>query len=283
MKKKNEWKTRAAVTVFVGFAVAVAAMGPGQCVALERWFSTNPAPDVQGDWDVTYDDSISVEIDIGGTVHAGTIEGESGTVTFTHDGNDVTLDLDCSYAWIVCPSEVYPPTVTLEQREFQEHPHQVHMEVNTTECVGEPRLPDESAGECDSTDENRPCDVYVCDEVVETTDTTVGSISDPGDTSQLHPPFDISLFLGAGFAVPTPNCALASISWATADLEYTGIYDIDATEPTMDAHGMTSGEITTAYGGACFWFESTEYTGDLKAALIGATITLKTGFTADRQ
>lgn len=283
MRTKMSWKARSVLVVLVAFASAIAVMGPGQCVALERWFSTNPAPDVAGEWDVTYDDSISVEIDIGGALHTGTISGESGTISFNHDGTDVTLDLDCSRSWIVCPSEVFAPSVTLEQRQFQDHPHQVHMQVNTTECVGEPRLPDETAGECDSTDENRPCDVHVCDEVVETTSTTVGTISDPGDTSQLHPPFDIRLFLGGGFAVPTPNCVLASISWAEADLEYTGWYNVDATEPTMDATGMTSGEITTAYGGACFWFESTEYTEDVKAVLLGATITLRTGFTAQRR
>jgi hypothetical protein len=271
------------VVVFLAGVSGVAVMGPGQCVGLERWFSTNPAPDVQGDWDVTYDDSISVEIDIGGTVHTGTISGESGTVSFTHDGQDVTLDLDCSKSWIVCPSEVFATTVTLEQRDFQGHPHQVHMQINTTECVGEPRLPDETAGECDSTDENRPCDVHVCDEVVETNSTTIGTISDPGETTQLHPDFDISLFLGGGLAVPTPNCVLASLSWAEAQLDYTGLYNVDATEPTMDAHSMSNGEITTAYGGACFWFESTEYTGELRGALLAATITFRTGFTAQMQ
>jgi hypothetical protein len=283
MSNEIDPRIRSAILAACVLAASVAVMGPGRCTPLERWFSTNPAPDVEGEWDVTYDDDISVEVDVGGSVHDGVIEGDTGTLTFTHDGQEVTLELDCSHSWIMCPSEVFTPTVTLEQRRFQEHPHQVHMEVNTTECVGEPRLPDESEGECDPDDPKRPCDVEVCDEVVEVTETTIGSISDPGDTSQLHPPFDIRLFLGGGLSMPTPNCVLASVSWAEADIEYTGIYDVDATEPTMDAHSLSNGEITTAYGGACFWFESTEYSEDLKAALLGATITLRTGFTADRR
>lgn len=255
----------------------------GLCTGLERWFSTNPAPDMQGQWDVTYDDRISVEIDIGGSVYSGHVTGDSGSISFTHDGNDVNLPLNCSLAWVVCPSEIFPDTVELEQRQFQERPHQVHMTVNTTECAGSPRLPDESAGECDSSDENRPCDQEICDDVIETSSTTIGTISDPGETSERHPDFDINLLLGGDFAMPTANCVLTSWSIAQADITYTGYYDVDATEPTMDGTGLTNGEIITEYGGACFWFEETAYTGDLRAALLGATITLTTGFTAEKR
>lgn len=270
-------------TVMVAFLSAFVCMGPGQCgLGLQRWFSTNPAPDVQGDWDVTYDDQIDVEIDIGGSIYSGSITGDSGSISFTHDGNPVDLPLDCSYAWVVCPSEIFPSTVTLEQRRFQDLPHQVHMTLNSTECAGTPRLPDETAEECDSADENRPCDVEICDDVVTTTKTTIGTISDPGDTLQRHPDFDLNLLLGGDFAMPTANCVLTSWSIAQADIVYTGDYDVDATEPEMMGESLTNGEIITEYGGACFWFEE-DYTGDLRAALLGATITLTTGFTAEKQ
>jgi len=271
-------------SVFPLVVVAVAVMGVGPCqTTLERWFSTNPAPDVAGNWDVDYDDTMDIEVDIGGSVYSGTITGDSGSISFMHDGNPVTLDLDCSWPWVVCPSELFPATVELEQRQFQERPHQVHMEVNTTECVGSPRMPDEGAGECDSSDPQRPCDVEICDAVVEASSTTVGTISDPGDTLQRHPDFELDLLLGVDFAMPTANCVLAGVSWAECDIQYTGDYDVDATEPTMVATELTNGTISTIYGGACLWFESTEYTGDLRAALLGATVTFTTGFTAVKQ
>lgn len=273
---------RMAPFILVFFA-ALAFMGPRECgEGVQRWFSTNPAPDVRGDWEVTYDNSISVEVDIGGQLYSGSITGDSGVLTFTHNGQDVTLNLDCSRAWVVCPSEIFASRVTLEQRNFQDRPHQVHMTVNSTECLGSTRLPDEADGECDSSDPKRPCDVEICDNVGEASKTTIGTISDPGSTTQRHPPFDIELLLGGDFAVPTPNCVLLSWSVATADLQYTGNYDVDDTEPTMDAHGFTSGEITTGYGGACFWFEETGYSEDLKAALLAATIRFRTGFTAQK-
>jgi hypothetical protein len=49
----------------------------------------------------------------------------------------------------------------------------------------------------------------------------------------------------------------------------------------MASGSVHSSSSRTSYGGACFWFESAEYTGDLRAALLGATLT--TGFTAEKQ
>lgn len=270
-------------TVTVVLLACLALSGFRKCgEGLTSWFSTNPAPDVRGTWEVTYDNSISVEVELGGQLYAGTIDGESGSIGFTHDGQPVTLDLDCSRSWVVCPSEVLPDSVVLEQRNFQDRPHQVHMTVNSTDCAGALRLPDESAGECDSADPLRPCDVQICDSVVEETKTTIGTISDPGQTTQTHPDFDIELALGGDFAVPTPNCVLANWSVARADILYTGDYDVNATEPTMDAYAMENGVITTGYAGACFWFDETAYGEDLKAALLAASIRFRTNFTASK-
>ncbi|MFH1435271.1 MAG: hypothetical protein ABIJ56_06110 [Pseudomonadota bacterium] len=274
MKKKTAIIMAAAV-------MATLSIGARKCgEGINNWFSENPAPDVTGDWNVTYDDEISVEIDIGGEVYSDVIGAEGGTITFTHDGNEVSLDLDCSKDWIQCPSEVYADQVTLEQRRFQEKPHQVHMTITEIGCATELREPVEADGECDSDDPKRPCDIMICDEPAEETKTTIGDISDPGNTTDDHPAFDIRLLLGGGIAVPTANCILVAGSEATADIAYTGSYDVNATEAEMTATKLENGEIRTTYAGACFWFEEVEYSEELQAALLGASITFKTGYTA---
>jgi hypothetical protein len=45
---------------------------------------------------------------------------------------------------------------------------------------------------------------------------------------------------------------------------------------------MTGGVIATGYAGACFWFEETAYAEEVKAALLAATVRLRTGFTAQK-
>src|SRR6185503_20427874 len=64
-------------------------------------FSKTPAPDMTGSWDVTYDDTIDVEITIGGAVYTAEIGVAGGTVTIDHDGQPITFELDCARPEVV--------------------------------------------------------------------------------------------------------------------------------------------------------------------------------------
>ncbi len=265
----------------LGFAGACC-MAPGRCgTAAEGFFSDVPAPDVRGTWEVSYDNVVDVEIDIGGAVYVGQINGASGTVGFTHDGTPVELDLNCDDPLITCPSELFPAEVEFEQRRFTDRPHQVHMTVRDQECDGQWRLPDESAGECGG-DTGVDCSEEICDgDVIEVEKTTLGSISEPDPPNPepgSKPDYVIGVALSGGIAIPTANCVLVSGSYADADIVYDGAYDPE--ENTMDARQYSDGLITVVYRGACLW--GAAYAETTGIALLGAEIRLTTGFTAEK-
>lgn len=264
-------------------AIAVLCMAPGRCgQSAAGFFSGDPAPDLRGDWDVTYDDSIEIEIDIGGEIVTGNVGGTGGTFEFGYDGETYTFELNCEEPAVVCPSEVFPATVTLEQREFEDRPHQVHMPTVETNCVGSTRLPDHAAGECD--DVEIPCDEEICEGMVtETTRAALGSISAPtaevGDT----PEYTFSLALGGrvtGFVTTYGACVGIAGASADANVDYTGTYDPESNN--MTATGLSDGEVVLAFGGACF-FAGGSGSGAAAAALAGATVTIRTGFEASPQ
>ncbi|MCZ7685235.1 MAG: hypothetical protein M5U28_43265 [Sandaracinaceae bacterium] len=72
---------------------------------------------MNGQWAITYDDTLSVEIQIGGATYDAEIPAEGGTVHVEHGGLGFDFTLDCSRDEVVCPSEAWPSTVTAEQRE----------------------------------------------------------------------------------------------------------------------------------------------------------------------
>jgi len=84
--------------------------------------SRSPAPDVDGVWDIAYDDVIGVRVTLGGAVYTAEIGVGGGEVTIEHGGHPFTFALDCSRPEVVCPSEVWPTTVTLSQRNAT-YPH----------------------------------------------------------------------------------------------------------------------------------------------------------------
>jgi len=260
-------------------------MGQERCGASAKgFFSDDPAPSMEGVWDVTYDDQVDVEIDLGGgAVYYGVIADDGGEVAFTHDGEPVSLDLDCSKPWIVCPSEVWTETVEFLQPRFAARPHQVQMLVQDQECLN-PRMPEESEGECSSNpDVNLPCDVEICDpeDTITSTKSTVASISNPvppdpefGD----RPGYTIGIALSGGMVIPAANCLLIGTSFADADIVYTGQYEPDPEGPTMFATDLTDGVITIIFSGACFWAHYSE--SEIAGALLGASVKITTGFTA---
>ncbi len=267
---------------WVGLVLALVPMlaAPGRCgESAEGFFSEDPAPDMRGTWDVTYDDIIQVEIDIGGVVHQATIPTSGGTIQFTHDGQPVTLEVDCSKPWVVCPSEVWPSSVMFDQPRFATKPHQVAMQFTQQQCTA-PRLPDENQGECSSDPaDNLPCDQEICDpeNVVEETITRIASISQPDPINPAPgstPDYTIGIALNGGMAVPAANCLLLAASFADADVLYDGVYDPE--EPTMIGHQLADGVVTVQFTGACFWGNQTDQ------ALLGASVKLTTGFTATK-
>ncbi len=260
-------------------------MGQDRCGRSARgFFSDDPAPFMEGTWDVTYDNQISVEIDLGGgAVYYGAVSGAGGHVAFVHDGEPVELDLDCSRPWVVCPSDVWTDTVEFLQPRFDERPHQVQMLVREQECLN-PRMPMVEEGECSlDPDDNLPCNVEICDpeDVVTTTVSRLASISDPYPLNPAHgdrPEYTIGIWLSGGFVVPAANCLLMGASYADADIVYSGHYEPDPESPTMYATHLEDGLITIVLSGACFWGA---YTGtDLGAVLLGARVEINTGFTA---
>jgi len=263
--------------------VGLLSMGPGRCgIAAEGYFSDLPAPDMRGTWDVTYDNNVDVEVHIGGAVYAETFTGNSGSFGFVHDGEPVTLDLDCEDPLVTCPSEMYPAEVDLEQRSFEDYPHQVHMNINEVECDGDMRYPDDLAGECGG-ETGIDCDEMFCDgDLLETTRVALGSISNPDPPDPLvgsHPSYVLGLALGAGIAIPTANCLVMGISFADGDIVYDGTYDFETN--AMDGTDVTNGVITVIYKGACFWAGGNA--GNLGVALLEAEVWLTTGFTAKKR
>jgi len=269
------------IAVLAVGVVGVLSMGPGRCgTSAQGFFSDLPAPDMRGTWDVTYDNVIDIEVSIGGDVYVGNVTGGHGSMSFTHDGEPVILDLECSDPLVICPSEVFPAEVDFEQRNFANYPHQVHMTLNETECTGDMVLPDPS--ECGG-ETGIDCNEEVCDGVeIEVGVDKPASISDPVPASPIvgsTPAYTIGIALGGGLAVPTANCVLLGMSYADADISYSGTYDPE--ENNMEATALTDGLITVIYTGACFW--AAGGAGNLGVVLLDAEVKFTTGFTATKQ
>ncbi len=253
----------ACVLVIAG--VSPMAMGArGGCGPLT---STEPAPDVTGQWAIAYDDRLGVEIEIGGATYEAEIAAEGGSVHVDHGGFGFDFTLDCSRPEVVCPSEAWPAVVTAEQRE-PEYPHRMWVRIPKTECAGTLRAPAEN--ECGEGTLNPDCE-DVCDgEVVTVERDTFGVIDEPGTR------FD--LLLGGGAATNGVNCVLLGISSAHADIVSTG----SAETEDWVAEQMTNGEVVTSYGGGCLWAGDPDMNGELKALVVGARVTFRTGFTGAR-
>ena len=229
-------------------------------------FSESDAPDMAGEWRVDYDDTLDVEIAIGGAVYHETIGVQGGVIEIEHDGQPFTFDLDCNDPDVVCPSEAWPQTVSIEQRN-EKFQHQAIVNLPTQTCSTELRAPEPS--ECGEGTENPDCD-DICDGrlVVENKE-KFGVISEDGTY------FDI--LLGAGAATNGINCALLGVSVAQAELVTT------QTRNDWTAEEMDNGEVITAYAGGCLWADDVDGDSELEALALGATIKFTTGFVAERQ
>lgn len=257
------------------FAVAVAAiampviMGAKErgCAGDGAAFSKDPAPDMAGNWSVTYDDMLDIEITLGGAVYNEQIGAQGGTVTIDHNGQPITFDLDCSKPEVVCPSEVWPTEVGIRQND-PNYPHRIWLQVPDQQCSGMLVAPDPA--ECGAGTNNPDCD-QVCDgTVTTTTKEAFGVIDNPGETFWIA--------LGVGLASNGVNCVLAGGSYAEGQLDTTGTSEEGDWEVVS-----TRGNVVTIFSGGCLWIGDPNMDQQLEALVIGASVRFQSGFTAARK
>ena len=238
------------------------AQGDG-CAASSR----SPAPDVTGDWAITYDDTLDVEITIGGAVYTSQIGVQGGAIEIEHDGQPLSFDLDCSRPDILCPSEAWPETVNIEQRNAA-FEHRMIVNLPEQSCAGQ--LVDAKPEECGPGTLNEACE-QVCDgEVTVRNQERFGVIGETGETFRL--------FLGGGVVTNGINCALLGYSLADAALATEGSPETG----DWQAVGMDAGAVTVGYAGGCLWAGDPNMDGELEALVLSAGIKFTTGFTGDR-
>lgn len=258
---------RAALVTAVGFTMGAGGDEDGGrgCAALA---SSSEAPAMDGTWDVEYDDSLIVEISIGGAVYTEELGGAGGVIEIEHEGLPLSFDVDCSRPEIQCASEVFPAQIEAEHRN-PNLPHTVHFTLPTQTCSGTVAAAD--ANLCGAGTDNPDC-ADVCDgEIVSEDLERTGVISEDGD--------DFDMLLGASVASNGVNCGLLAVSLVAAEVVST---DPDALDG-WQAETMESGTVDIGYAGACLWADDVNMDGELEAAVLSATVKLTTGFKATRR
>lgn len=227
--------------------------------------STSPAPDVRGTWDVQYDNTIGIEVKIGGAVYNEELGAGGGSFTIDHDGKPYTFDLDCARPDIVCPSEAWPDRVVIEQRDVAKQ-HQMIVNLPQQTCDGALERPD--IGTCGAGTSNPNCDLVCGGDITVKTAQAFGVIGETGETFRLY--------LGAGIVTNGINCAMLGYSVADADLVNEGASGAD-----WESVAMEAGLVTIGYSGACLFAGTMN--GTDQALLVGAEVKFTTGFTANKQ
>lgn len=227
--------------------------------------STSPAPDVRGTWAIAYDDTIGIEVKLGGAVYTAELGAQGGSFTIEHQGKPYTFDLDCARPDIVCPSEAWPARVVIEQRDSRKQ-HQMVVNLPQATCDGDLETP--APGTCGAGTSNPNCDL-VCDgDVVIATKEHVGVIGERGETFRLY--------LGGGIVSNGINCAMLGYSVADADLVTVGERGVD-----WEAIEMQAGLVTIGFAGACLFAGTHDDT--TTAVLASAELKFMTGFTGAKQ
>ncbi|HSD87425.1 MAG TPA: hypothetical protein VLB44_07915 [Kofleriaceae bacterium] len=255
----NKTLTRLAF-LLPGLPFMMGAQGDG-CAA----GSQSAAPDVRGTWAIAYDNTIGVEVKIGGAVYNAELGAQGGSFTINHEGKPYTFALDCARPDIVCPSEAWPAQVVIEQRDVQ-HQHQMIVNLPQASCMGTLTKP--APGTCGAGTSNPNCDL-VCDGgITVSTQEAFGVIGETGQTFRLY--------LGGGIVTNGINCAMLGYSVADATLESSG-----KGTTSWDANAMSAGLVTIGYSGACLFAGTVDATN--QALLVGAEVKFTTGFTGTKQ
>lgn len=228
--------------------------------------STSAAPDVRGTWAIDYDDTIGVEVKIGGAVYTRDLGPAGGSFTITHQGKPFAFNLDCTRPEVVCPGEAWPNQVVVEQRDVM-HQHQMVVDLPTAQCDGQLTQP--APGTCGRNTSNPNCDLICGGKVTLHTNPAFGVIGEAGDSFRLY--------LGGGIVTNGINCAMLGYSVADADLVTTG-----KASGQWAATAMEAGLVTIGYAGGCL-FAGPAPDGTTQALLAGAELKFTTGFTGTKR
>lgn len=228
--------------------------------------STSAAPDVRGTWSIDYDDTIGIEVKLGGAVYTRELGAGGGSFTITHQGHPFTFNLDCKRPDVVCPSEAWPNQVVIEQRDI-DHQHQMIVNLPTAQCDGQLTQP--APGTCGLDTSNPNCDLVCGGTITLATNEAFGVIGERGESFRLY--------LGGGIVSNGINCAMLGYSLADAYLVTTG----KATEQ-WEATEMEAGLVTIGYAGGCL-FAGPAPDDTTQALLAAAELKFRTGFTGRKQ
>ena len=254
-------RTLTSFLALASFPLLTGAQGDG-CAA----GSDSPAPDVRGAWDITYDDTIGVEVKIGGAVYTKELGRNGGSFSITHQGQTFPFTLDCGRPEVICPSEAWPTQVVIEQRNVGKQ-HQMVVTLPQQQCMGTLTKP--APGTCGTGTANPSCDLICNGDVQVASRETFGVIGETGQSFRLY--------LGAGIATNGINCALLGWSVADATLTSTG----SASAGDWEAQSMDAGLVTVGYSGGCLWAGAA---GDRnQATIVGAELKFTTGFVGDKR
>lgn len=228
--------------------------------------STSPAPDVGGRWSIAYANTMNVKITLGGSVYTQQLSPVGGALVITHQGKPYSFNVDCARPEVVCPSEVWPASVTIDQRDAT-YQHRMWVKIPVQKCSGQTVAP--PANECGAGTPNPECKP-VCSGTVSVSEAEAfGLINEAGNK------FD--LFLGGSFASNGVNCAMLGLSAAQAQILSTGKgVDWQATE-------FVAGTVKTGFAGGCLWAGPVDpLTNKPEALVVGATLEISTPFTGKR-
>jgi hypothetical protein len=252
----------------LGLVILVASlpwtMGANGC----SFSSTAPAPNVTGQWAVDYQSTMQVDVTIGGAVYHQTLGPTGGAFSVLHDGAQLDFNVDCSRPEVVCPSEVWPTSVAIDQRDAT-YQHRMWVKIPTQTCMGTLAAPDPS--QCGAGTLNPDCKPVCSGPVATSSADAFGLIADDGGS--------FGLLLGGGVISNGLNCALLGASWAQANIVSTGSAD----HQPWTAESMTAGSVKTAYAGGCLWAGDPNLSGALQPLVVNASVELTTPFTANRQ
>jgi hypothetical protein len=247
-----------------GLPFLLGAEGGGGCGG--TFGSKEPAPNVSGSWNITYGTTMDVDVKVGGSTYHQSMTSSGGTFSFMHAGTAFSFNIDCARPEVVCPSEVWPAQVTIDQRDAM-YQHRMWVKIPTQTCNGQTVAPNQS--ECGAGTTNPDCKP-ICTGTVTTSSADAFGLIREGGTG-----FD--LLLGGGFASNGINCALLGLSVASAELETVKFGS------SWTANAMGNGQVKTGYAGGCLWAGPVDTQGKPSATVIGATVEIKTSFTGRKQ
>jgi hypothetical protein len=257
----NKTRLLPALLAFTALPLLGGAQGDG-CAA----GSDSPAPDVRGTWDIVYDDSIGVEVKIGGAVYSTQLGADGGAFAITHQGRSYPFSLDCARSEVLCPSEAWPKQAVIEQRDVGKQ-HQMVVTLPSQQCTGSLSKP--APGTCGTGTANPDCDLVCNGDVQVGSKQAFGVIGESGETFRLY--------LGGGIASNGINCAL--FGWSVADASFTTTGA--ASTANWTATSMDAGLVTIGYSGGCLWAGAAG--SKTEAAIVAAEIKFTTGFTGDKR